>query len=104
MGRKESNQTKLWKGEGTKQVALWATSAESQHNVWRHHNLQCSKAGNYELETAIGPTFKHKILCQFCLSARLLKRSELKWQRKPGETIYYRPSRAAYFIVSCGIR
>ena len=22
-----------------------------QHNVWRHHNLQCSKADNSELET-----------------------------------------------------
>ena len=25
----------------------------SQHNVWRHHNLQCSKADNSELETVI---------------------------------------------------
>ena len=23
----------------------------SQHYVWRHHNLRCSKAGNSELET-----------------------------------------------------
>ena len=23
----------------------------SQHNVWRHHNLRCSKADNSELET-----------------------------------------------------
>ena len=26
-------------------------SAWSQHNVWRHHNLRCSKADNSELET-----------------------------------------------------
>ena len=26
-------------------------SPESQHNVWRHHNLRCSEAGNSELET-----------------------------------------------------
>ena len=26
-------------------------SPEGQHNVWRHHNLQCSKADNSELET-----------------------------------------------------
>ena len=26
-------------------------SPESQHNVWRHHNLRCSEAGNSELVT-----------------------------------------------------
>ena len=26
-------------------------SPGSQHNVWRHHNLGCSKADNSELET-----------------------------------------------------
>ena len=26
-------------------------SSWSQHNVWRHHNLRCSKADNSELET-----------------------------------------------------
>ena len=30
-------------------------SPESQHNVWKHHILGCTKAGNYELETAIRP-------------------------------------------------
>ena len=26
-------------------------SPKSQHNVWRHHDLRCSEAGNAELET-----------------------------------------------------
>ena len=34
-------------------------SPGSQHNVWRHHNLGCSKAGNSELETVIRNKFKH---------------------------------------------
>ena len=38
MGRKESNETK---------------KIESQHSFWKHHILQCSKAGNSESETAI---------------------------------------------------
>ena len=28
-------------------------SLGSQINVWRHHNLRCSKAGHSELETVI---------------------------------------------------
>ena len=38
----------------------------NQHNVWRHHNLQCSKSGNSELETVTSDQEliqKHKILC-----------------------------------------
>ena len=34
-------------------------STWSQHNVWRHHNLGCSKAGNSELKTVIRNKFKH---------------------------------------------
>ena len=34
-------------------------SPGSQHNLWRHHNLLCSKAGNAELETVIRNIFKH---------------------------------------------
>ena len=34
-------------------------SPGSQYNVWRHHNLGCSKAGNSELEKVIGNKFKH---------------------------------------------
>ena len=37
----------------------------SQHDVWRHHNLQCSKAGNSEFETDQELIQKHKILCRF---------------------------------------
>ena len=33
-------------------------SPGSHHNVWRHHNLRCSKAGNFELETMIRNIFK----------------------------------------------
>ena len=29
-------------------------SPGNQHNVWRYHNLGCSKAGNSELETVTG--------------------------------------------------
>ena len=65
-------------------------SPESQHNVWRHHIQECSKAGNSELETVLKPKFKHK---NYVSSAYLqvLKRSELKWTRKPGETIFSDP-------------
>ena len=34
-------------------------SPGGQHNVWRHHNLCSSKAGNSELETVIRNIFKH---------------------------------------------
>ena len=34
-------------------------SPGSQDNVWRHHNLGCSKAGNSELEAVIRNIFKH---------------------------------------------
>ena len=30
-------------------------SPGSQHNLWRHHNLRCSEAGNSELEIVIWP-------------------------------------------------
>ena len=36
-------------------------SPGSQHNVQRHHNLECSKAGNSEHETVIRNKFKHSI-------------------------------------------
>ena len=59
-------------------------SPESRMNVRRHHYLQYSKAGNSELETVIRPKFN---TIHFASSAYLqvLKRSELKWGRKPGE-------------------
>ena len=34
-------------------------SPGSQHNVWRHHNLWCSKTSYSELETVIKNIFKH---------------------------------------------
>ena len=60
-------------------------SPGSQHNVWRHHNLRCSKAGARS----------------GCL--QVLNVSVYKLQRKPAETIFYRCSRAANSIVSDGI-
>ena len=47
-------------------------SPESQHNIWRLQVLECSKAGNSELETVIRPKFKHNI-CHFYLSASIKK-------------------------------
>ena len=44
-------------------------SPGSQHNVWRHHNLRCSKARHSELETVIRIIQTLKILRQFSLSA-----------------------------------
>ena len=32
---------------------------ESQLNVLKRHILRCSKAGNFDVETAIRPKFKH---------------------------------------------
>ena len=65
-----------------------ARSPESQHNVCRHHILECSKAGHSELETVIRPKFKQKILCQFCLSASIKKRSEWnEWENL--ENLYF---------------
>ena len=50
-------------------------SPESQQNVWRYHNLWCSKAGNSELDTLSDQELikKHKILCQSWLSASFKK-------------------------------
>ena len=59
----------------------------SQHSVWRHHNLGCSKAGNSELETVIRNKLKHsRYHASFCY-LQLLKRSEQNFRRKPGENI-----------------
>ena len=34
-------------------------SPGSQHNIWRHHILECSEAGNSELNTVTENEFKH---------------------------------------------
>ena len=58
-------------------------SPGSQYNVWRHHNLGCSKSGNSELDfgTVIMNTIQTlKILCQFWLSASIeMKIAEETW-------------------------
>ena len=51
-------------------------SPGSQHNVWRHHYLQCSKAGNSELETVIRNKFKHSRYYASSGYLQVLKRSE----------------------------
>ena len=72
----------------------------SQHNVWRHHNLGCSKAGNSELETVIRNKFKHSRFYASSNYLQVLKRSEEILRRKPGETIFFRCSSAENSIVS----
>ena len=57
------------------------SSLGSQHNVWRYHNLRCSKEGNSELETVIrNYKFKNlRMLCHYNASSvylQVLKRSE----------------------------
>ena len=61
------------------------------------------KADNSELETATRSKFKHKILCQLCLS-QSIKTFESKWPKKTWENYIFRPSRVANSIVSSGIR
>ena len=78
-------------------------SPESQHNVWRHNNLQCSKADNSELETVTMNLFKNIRHYACSTYLQVSKRSEQKLQRKPGESVVFRCSRAATFLVSDGI-
>ena len=75
-------------------------SPGSQHNVWRHHNLGCSKADNSELETVIRNKFKHSRYYASSGYLQVLKRSEQKLWREPGETIFFRCSRADNSIFS----
>ena len=72
----------------------------SQHNVWRHYNLRCSKSGNSELETVTSNQFKNIRYYASSSYLQILKRSELKLQRKPGESVVVRCSRAANSVVS----
>ena len=51
-------------------------SPGGQHNVWRRHNLGCSKAGNSELETVIRNKFKHSRYYASSDYQQVLKRSE----------------------------
>ena len=53
-------------------------SPGSQHNVWRHRNLGCSKAGNSELETVLRNKFKHSRYYDSSGHLQVLERSELK--------------------------
>ena len=64
-------------------------SPESQHNVWRHHTLQCLKEGNSEFESVISTKFKHSIHNASSGFLQVLKRSESKLQRIPGESIFF---------------
>ena len=74
-------------------------SPGSQHSVLRHHNLGCSKAGNSELVTVIRNKFKDSRYYASSGYLQVLKGSEQKLQRKPGETIFFRCSRADNYIV-----
>ena len=51
-------------------------SPGSQHNVWRHHDLECSKAGNSELETVVRNKFKHSRYYASSGYLQVLERSE----------------------------
>ena len=59
-------------------------------------------AGN-DLETVIRNKFKHSRYYASSGYLQVLKRSELKLQRKPGETIFFRCSKAANPVASDGI-
>ena len=48
----------------------------SQHNVWTHHNLRCSKADNSELETVTRNQFKNRRYYGGSSNLQVLKRSE----------------------------
>ena len=50
-------------------------SPGSQHNVWRYHNLGCSKAGSSEVETVISNIFKHSRYFANSGYLQVLKRS-----------------------------
>ena len=63
-------------------------SSGSQHNVWRHHDLRCSKAGNSELEIVIRNKFKNLRYYTRSGYLQVLKRSEYKLQRKADESIF----------------
>ena len=60
-------------------------------------------AGNSELETVIKNKFKHSRYYASSVFLQVLKRNELKQQRKPGETIFFRCSKAANPVASDGI-
>ena len=48
----------------------------SQHNVWRHNNLRCSKADNSEHETVTRNLFKNIRYYAGSSYLQVLKRSE----------------------------
>ena len=75
-------------------------SPGSQHEPWRHHSLQCTKAGNSEFETVTRNLFKNLRSYASSSYMKVLKRSEQKLQRKPDESIVFRRSMAAYYVVS----
>ena len=58
------------------------------------------KAGNSDLETMIRNIFKHSRYYANSGYLQVFKRSESKLRRKPGETIFFRCSRADNSIVS----
>ena len=64
-------------------------SPKSQYYVQRHHNLQCLKEGSSELETLNRNKLKHSIHNASSGYLQVLNRYESKFQRKPGETIFY---------------
>ena len=57
-------------------------------------------AGYSELETVIRNVFKHSRYYASSGYLQVLKRSDVKLQRKPGKTIFFRCSRADNSIVS----
>ena len=75
----------------------------SLHNVWKEHDLLYSKTGNSELETVTRNKFKHSRYYASLSYLQVLKRYESKLQRKPGETVFFRCSRAANPLASDGI-
>ena len=80
-------------------------SPGSKHNVGKDHNSWCSMAVNSELEFVIRNKFKHSRYYASSGYLQVLKGigSELKPQRKPDETIFFRCSRAANPVASDGI-
>ena len=62
-------------------------SPESQHEVWRHHILQCSKAVTLNLRQRSGLNSNTRYYNSSAY-LQVLKGSELKWPRKPGKLYF----------------
>ena len=74
-----------------------------QHNVWRHHNLRCSKAGNSDLETMTRNQFKNIRYYASSSYLQVLKGLIKNCRENLVNVLFSDAQRAANSVVSDGI-